>query len=136
MQLRVIGPVAGLLVGQAPIPDDRRRALAVRCSPALRIGGRHLAALECVQVFVGEPGGLADAVDGHESKAAVERSVGRTRLVENIRIGPVAHALEQSAAALELLEYIGAADIAVVHWITRVVARAPFGEVERQIGEF
>src|SRR6185312_9767800 len=92
------------------------------------------ACAEPVQILVGEPGRLADALRIHQAEAALERRRGRAWLLEQVAEGPVAHALRQTFRRLELAEDVRGADVRVVHGITWRIAGAPFGEIQRQAG--
>src|SRR5689334_16116875 len=131
MQLRVIGPVANILLRLHPIPYQRFDAPAVGRRKRLSVSGGNLVPAERVEVFVDEPRRLADAVDVHEAKAAVEWGGRRSGFVEDVAIGPVAHPLEKASGALELGQDPRRGDVAVVDGIARRVAGAPFGEIER-----
>lgn len=131
----VEGMIADVLDRLFKVPHQGLQAFAIAGEHGLRVGGGDGVALERVEVLVGEEGGLADALGIEESEAALEGSGGRTRLLEEIGVGPVAHALHQSLAGFELAEDVGGADVGVVHGVAGGVTGTPLGEVERQVGK-
>jgi hypothetical protein len=73
-----------------------------------------------MEIFVSEPGRFADALTVHQAETAMERRRRWAGFLEQIGVGPIAHALGQTLRALELAQDIGRADIAVVNEVARV----------------
>ncbi len=88
-----------------------------------------------MQVFVGEERRLANAFPIEQPESPLKRGCGGSRLFEQIRVGPIAHALRQPLASFELAQDVGRTDVGIVHGVPRRVARAPLGEVQWQTGK-
>src|ERR1019366_4560734 len=115
------------------VPDNSRNVAIVYRSESLRVLERNLVAPNRVEILVSKVGWFWDPFAVQQSEAAVERRRRGTRLFEKIGVRPVAHALDQACAGFELAENIRRADVGIMHEVAWVVARAPFGEVERQV---
>ena len=85
-----------------------------------------------MQIFIGEEGRFADALPVDEAKATMERRRRRTGFLEQVGIDPVAHRLGVLFRPFQLVEDEGGAQIGVVNGVTRIIAGAPFRNVERQ----
>src|ERR1017187_3439097 len=134
-QAAVERPVADLLRRLLEVPNDGRNAATLCRSENLRVLNRNLVTLHRMEVLVGKVSRFADALAIQQAKPAVERRWRWTRFLEEIAVRPVAHSLQQALAGLELVENVRRTDVRVVHQIAWGVARAPFGEVERQVGK-
>src|ERR1019366_1382531 len=89
--------------------------------------------LKRMKVLVSEEGRFADAFRVDKPKPPLKRSCRRPRLFEQVGIRPVAHSLHGPLAGLELVEDVWRTDIGIMYGVTRCVARAPFGEIQRKI---
>ena len=127
-------PIADLLLRLLKVPDNGRNAVFVCGSESLRFMERNLVALDRVAVFVSKVGWFSDPFAVQQPEPAVKWGRG-AGLLEKIRASPVAHALYQALGGFELAENIRCADVGIIHQVAGGVARAPFGEVERQVGK-
>jgi hypothetical protein len=85
-----------------------------------------------MQILVSKERRLTDAFAIEQAEAAVKRGRRRTGLLEQIGVRPIAHTLYEPLGRLELAEDVRRTDVRVMHRVARRVARAPFGEVQRQ----
>src|SRR5262249_45558465 len=85
------------------------------------------------KILVREERRLPDAFAIDEPEATMEGRRRRAGFLEQVAVGPVAHALHRTLHAFELAQDVRSADVRIVYRIARRVARAPPGEVERQI---
>src|ERR1039457_3962946 len=134
-QAAIERPVANLLLRLLEVPDNGRNAATLCRSENLRVLNRNLVTLHRVEVLVRKVGRFADALAVQQAEPAMEWRWRWTGFLEEIAVGPVAHSLQQALAGLELAENVRRADVRVVHQIAWGVARAPFGEVEGQVGK-
>jgi hypothetical protein len=96
------GPVTLVLNRLVEIPDQRLNRIASTRRERLCVAGFQFGVAKLVEVPVREPGGLADAVMRHQPEAAVKGGGRRPVFLEQVAECPVAHALQQASAALEL----------------------------------
>src|ERR1017187_2072728 len=131
--LRIKRPVAYLLVWGFEIPDYSRKVSTLRGKQGLWIARGDTVSLKRKKVLVSEEGRFADAVGVDKPKPPLKRSCRRPRLFEQVGICPVAHSLHFPLAGLELVENVWRTDIGIMYGVTRCVARAPLGEIQRKI---
>ncbi|EEF25796.1 conserved hypothetical protein [Ricinus communis] len=114
---RVETTIAASLLWRLEVPRQHLHATAILGRVALRIGGPERRVAQLIQ-----------------AEAALERRGRRARLLKQIAIGPVAHALRNALGGFELAQDVRRADVRVVHRIAWRVAGAPLGEVQRHVG--
>ena len=124
---------AGKSVGE--IPNQRLHAAGfVGANPRGWIAVLQFHRAEPVQKLIRIKRRLVDVLIIDEAEAAVKRLPARAGFLEDVRERPVGHGLRGVAAFLELFQDVSGAVVAVVNRVGRRVGRAPFGEVQFQLG--
>src|ERR1035437_9941738 len=131
---RIKRPVAYLLVWGFEIPDHSRKVPTLRGKQCLRIARGDTVSLKRMKVLVSEEDRFADAFGVDKPKPPLKRSRWRSRFFEQVGICPVAHSLHFPLAGLELVQDVWRTDIGIMYGVTRCVARAPLGKIQRKIG--